>query len=107
MAGVATCARCGGLYQSSHYPLEMSEGVTLSTAPEIIETCTHERRPGTTVCLRCRHAARAAARERFKRLMLRGSAVAIVVATFDKPEPHVAALTALGVPRDRVVTLRQ
>ena len=32
---------------------------------------------------------------------------AIVVATFDKPEPHVAALTALGVPRDRVVTLRQ
>jgi DNA-binding MarR family transcriptional regulator len=32
---------------------------------------------------------------------------AIVVATFDKPDAHVAALTALGVPRDRLVTLRQ
>jgi DNA-binding MarR family transcriptional regulator len=30
----------------------------------------------------------------------------IVVATFDKPELHVAALTARGVPRDRLVTLR-
>jgi hypothetical protein len=46
-----------------------------------VETCTHERRPGTTVCLHCRHAARIAARARRKRLMLRGSAVAIVLAT--------------------------
>jgi hypothetical protein len=34
------------------------------------------------VCLRCRHAARAAARDRLNRLMLRFTAVAIVVATF-------------------------
>lgn len=45
------------------------------------EVCTHERRPGTTLCLHCRHAARLAARTRRKRLMLRGSAVAIVIAT--------------------------
>jgi DNA-binding MarR family transcriptional regulator len=32
---------------------------------------------------------------------------AIVVATFDKPDAHVTALTALGVPRDRLVMLRQ
>ena len=36
-----------------------------------------------------------------------GALTGKLVATFDKPEPHVAALTALGVPRDRVVTLRQ
>lgn len=45
------------------------------------EVCTHERRPGTTVCLHCRHAARLEARTKRKRLMLRGSAVAIVLAT--------------------------
>jgi len=43
--------------------------------------CTHERRPGTTVCLRCRHDARVAARDRMKRLMLRGGALTIVAAT--------------------------
>jgi DNA-binding MarR family transcriptional regulator len=32
---------------------------------------------------------------------------AVVVATFDKPDAHIATLTALGVPRDRLVTLRQ
>jgi hypothetical protein len=54
------------------------------TAPqqssEII--CTHERRPGTTVCLHCRHAARIAARTKRKRLMLRAGAVGVVVVTF-------------------------
>jgi hypothetical protein len=44
--------------------------------------CTHERRPGTTVCLHCRHAARVATRAKRKRIMLRGGAVAIVFATF-------------------------
>jgi hypothetical protein len=43
--------------------------------------CMHERRPGTTVCLHCRHAARAVSRERRKRVMLRSSAVAVVVVT--------------------------
>lgn len=43
--------------------------------------CTHERRPGTTVCVRCRHEARIAAQLRRKRLMLRGGAVGLVLAT--------------------------
>ena len=43
--------------------------------------CTHERGPGTTLCLHCRHEARLAARIKRQRLMLRGSAAAIVVAT--------------------------
>lgn len=43
--------------------------------------CMHERRPGTTVCLHCRHAARAVSRERRKRVILRSSAVAVVVLT--------------------------
>jgi len=31
----------------------------------------------------------------------------VVLATFAQPEPHVAALTALGVSRERIVTLRR
>lgn len=34
-------------------------------------TCQHERRPGTTVCLRCRHEARVAARGRQRALFVR------------------------------------
>jgi hypothetical protein len=41
--------------------------------------CTHERGHGTTVCVHCRHAARAVARERRRRFMMRASAAAIVV----------------------------
>lgn len=51
-----------------------------------IPVCNHERRPGTTVCLHCRHAARAAAAERRKKLAFRGTALALVVA--------IAAVTA-------------
>lgn len=51
------------------------------TPVEASIVCTHERRPGTTVCLRCRHDARVAARDRMKRLMLRGGALTIVAAT--------------------------
>lgn len=51
------------------------------TPVEASVVCTHERRPGTTVCLRCRHDARVVARDRMKRLMLRGGAVTIVAAT--------------------------
>jgi hypothetical protein len=43
--------------------------------------CTHELRPGTTVCWHCRHTARLAARERRKKLVLRMSTAAIVFAT--------------------------
>ena len=43
--------------------------------------CTHERGPGTTVCLHCRYEARTAARERRHRFLMRSSVVAIVVTT--------------------------
>lgn len=52
----------------------------MSNAQIISETCTHERRPGTSVCLHCRHAAKVAARAKRKRLFLRVSAVATVLA---------------------------
>jgi hypothetical protein len=45
------------------------------------QVCTHERGVGTTICLHCRKESRVAARERRRRLMLRGAAGAIVVAT--------------------------
>ena len=53
------------------------------------QICTHERGVGTTVCLHCRKEARVAAKDRRQRLMLRGAAGAIVVATG-------LAATALG-----------
>lgn len=53
------------------------------------QVCTHERGVGTTVCLHCRKEARLAAHDRRRRLMLRGAAGAIVVATG-------LAATALG-----------
>jgi hypothetical protein len=53
------------------------------------QVCTHERGVGTTVCLHCRKEARVAAQDRRRRLMLRGAAGAIVVATG-------LAATALG-----------
>jgi hypothetical protein len=46
-----------------------------------MDTCTHERRPGTTVCLHCLHAARVAARARRKRVVLRATAILAAVAT--------------------------
>ena len=53
------------------------------------QDCPHERGVGTTVCLHCRREARIAAQIKRKRLMLRGSAAAIVVAT-------ALAATAVG-----------
>jgi len=41
--------------------------------------CDHDLRPGTTVCLRCQHAARAAKRARQRELIARGGAVMIVL----------------------------
>ena len=53
----------------------------MSTAPHLARPiCTHERRPGTTVCLLCRQEARLAAADRRKRWLLRGTAVGIVIA---------------------------
>ena len=52
----------------------------MSTPPHPIPpTCTHERRPGTTVCLLCRQEARVAASDRRKKWLLRGTAIGIVV----------------------------
>lgn len=31
----------------------------------------------------------------------------LIVATFDRPEPHVAELTRLGIPAERIVTIRR
>jgi hypothetical protein len=53
----------------------------VSTAPHLDSPiCTHERRPGTTVCLLCRQEARLATADRRKKLLLRGTAVGIVIA---------------------------
>jgi hypothetical protein len=54
--------------------------VVLNASQQPSEVCSHERRPGTTVCLHCRHQARLVARARRKRLLLQGSAVAVVLA---------------------------
>ena len=51
----------------------------MPTQSETEIICTHERRPGTTVCLHCRHEALLAAQAQRKRLLLRGSAVSVAV----------------------------
>jgi hypothetical protein len=51
------------------------------TVQGVSESCPHEVRPGTSVCLHCRHAERLAARARRHRYMLRSSAVGAVAAT--------------------------
>ena len=51
------------------------------TPQRLSEPCPHDIRPGTRVCLHCRHVERLAARQRRKRYMLRSSAVGAVVAT--------------------------
>jgi hypothetical protein len=61
----------------------------LNASHQLTEVCTHERRPGTTVCLHCRHQARIVARARNKRLLLRGGAAAVVLTV-------VAAATLLS-----------
>jgi hypothetical protein len=46
-----------------------------------VETCTHDRGPGTTVCLHCRYEARVAARAQRQRVLLRVGATVTIVAT--------------------------
>ena len=45
------------------------------------DSCPHELRPGTTVCLHCRWEARTAARQRRNRMLVRGSSALAVLAT--------------------------
>src|SRR5262245_49590139 len=44
-----------------------------------LESCPHGQRPGTKICLHCRHEARMVAKQRRRRLMLRGSAFSAVL----------------------------
>src|SRR5690349_24220084 len=68
----------------------------------------HEHRPGTTVCLHCRHAARGVARERRKRLMLRAGVVATVATTVGAvgvlSAAAIRARTSLLKPEHRVAS---
>lgn len=48
-------------------------------ASRSVPPCTHELRPGTTLCLRCQHAERAAQRARQRQLLARGAAGTLVL----------------------------
>ena len=48
-------------------------------APRTTPPCDHELRPGTTVCLRCQHAARAAQRAKQRQMIARGAAATLVL----------------------------
>ncbi|HET7623287.1 MAG TPA: hypothetical protein VFK39_15380 [Gemmatimonadaceae bacterium] len=50
-------------------------------SPATQAPCNHERRPGTTICLRCRHEERVARRRRALSTSLRVSAVVLALAT--------------------------
>ena len=50
-----------------------------SSASPSIETCPHEQRPGTKICLHCRHEARMITKQRRRRLWLRGSAFSAIL----------------------------
>lgn len=76
--------------------------------PQDLTNCPHERRPGTTVCLHCRHAERVAARavrgRIFSHVMTGGAilgvvsvAVSAALAAFDG-KPEVAAAIATPAP---------
>ena len=67
----------GAMSPPRHVPLPPDSPMSPSTpAP-----CNHERRPGTTVCLRCRHEARIAGRRRALSVSLRVSAVVLAIAS--------------------------
>lgn len=51
----------------------------MPTAPSIPDNCPHERRPGLTVCLHCRHAAREAEAEKRRRSLSRLGLVGAVI----------------------------
>lgn len=77
----------------------------MSSAPESIPpTCTHERRPGTTVCLLCRQEARVAASDRRKKVLLRGTAGAIVIAVIAIGMSNASALRGRTIAKAKVPT---
>lgn len=80
-----------------------------------VQTCPHGLRPGTTVCLHCRHDARVAARQRRYRLLARaglimlggGAVVALVIGGLVAIAPEEdAAIAAIGRSDTAVPTPR-
>lgn len=61
--------------------------------------CEHELRPGTTVCLRCQHAERAAKRARQRHMIARGGAVTLALGMV-----VAVGIAAVGAWRARGVT---
>lgn len=83
----------------------MQEGNFRSMQDPAVQTCPHGLRPGTTVCLHCRHDARVAARQRRYRLLARaglimlggGAVVALVIGGVVAIAPgEDAAIAAVG-----------
>jgi hypothetical protein len=72
-----------------------------SASNTAIPPCTHERRPGTTVCLLCRQEARLAASDRRKKLFLRGTALAIVVAVIALGMSSAATFRSRSAAREQ------
>lgn len=80
----------------------------MPTAPSIPDNCPHERRPGLTVCLHCRHAAREAEAAKRRRSLSRAAlvgavaglgvmiALAAVRASDDSAVPTLASAASLA-----------
>src|SRR5688500_4621673 len=77
--------------------------------PQDLTNCPHERRPGTTVCLHCRHAERLAARaaraKMFSHVMVGGAILGVIAvvasaatAAFDGRQADAATATATAAP---------
>jgi hypothetical protein len=73
--------------------------VSSASKPEA-QPCTHQRRPGTTVCLLCRQEARVAASDRRKKLLLRGTALGIVVAVIALGMSSAATMRSRAAARE-------
>jgi hypothetical protein len=90
---------------SSSAPSKVQEGYFGNMQDLAVQTCPHGLRPGTTVCLHCRHDARVAARQRRFRLLARaglimlggGAVVALVIGGLVAIGPEEdAAIAAIG-----------
>jgi hypothetical protein len=64
---------------SPTYRFEHAASRVIKMASRSTPPCDHELRPGTTVCLRCQHAERAAKRARQRQMIARGAAATLVL----------------------------
>lgn len=77
---------------------------TLAAAPmpDSLKDCPHERRPGTTVCLHCRHAERLAAKavrgRIFTHVMLGGAIVGVIAVAFAAATAALDGQPAVAAP---------